>query len=250
MPPATTFELRSVVHLVRPWGTPARDLDQLLHGISSAPVEVLFRHAVQHQLRHPGADELAPDDFSSWIGGVVQDAETAERMSFEVQGGHATPEELRSAVVSVLEALPAKQRADRDAPEGSEFLFLSATSLSFPAGVEVHDAGELVAALMSVDAGVWFFHLIEQPFLSSGRAPLLDWLAWSGHERLASWLEDSARAGLPIDKARSRLLKRWRQSLIGRRLAEAAEVPEDARREAGRQAMARFLRRSRSGGVS
>ncbi len=250
MPAVTTFELRGVAHLVRPWGSPARDLEQLLHGIASAPVEVLFRHAIQHQLRHPGAEELAPDDFSSWIGGVVQDAETAERLSFEVQGGHATPEALRRAIVSVLEALPAKRRIERDAPEGSAFLFLSATSLSFAAGVEVQDAGELVTALMSLDAGVWFFHLIEQPFLLSGHAPLLEWLVQNDHPQLARWLEESAHTGLPIDKARGRLLKRWRQSLIGRRLAEAAAVPEDARREAGRRAMERLLRRSRSGGAS
>lgn len=250
MTAAAAFELRGVVHLVRPWGSPARDLDQLMHGIASAPAEVLFRHAVQHQLRHPGAEELAPDDFTSWIAGVVQDAETAERMSFEVQGGHATPETLRTALVSVLEALPAAKRLQHDAPEGSAFVFLSATSLSFPSGVEVHDAHELVDALMSSDSGVWFFHLIEQPFLSAGRAPLLDWLALAGRERLVSWLDEAAHAGLPIDKARARLLKRWRQSQIGRRLAEAAETPEDARREVGRQAVARLLQRTRSGGAS
>jgi hypothetical protein len=250
MPAATTFELRGVVHLVRPWGSPARDVDQLLHGIASAPAEVLFRHAVQHQLRHPGAEELAPDDFTSWIGGVVQDSETAERLSFEVQGGHTTPEALRAALVAVLETLPVGKRIQHDAPEGSAFVFLSATSLSFPAGIEVHDAHELVDALMSADSGVWFFHLIEQPFLSAGRAPLLDWLALAGSERLVSWLDEAAHAGLPIDKARARLLKRWRQSHIGRRLAEAAEAPEDARRELGRQAVARLLRRTRSGGES
>ena len=250
MPGSAVFELRGVVHLVRPWGSPARDLDQLLSGIASAPAEVVFRHAVQHLLRHPGAEERAPDDFTSWIGGVVQDAETAERLSFEVQGGHSTPEALRSALVSVLESIPGRKRLERDAPEGSAFGFLSATSLSFPTGVEVSDAGKLIDALMSADAGVWFFHLIEQPFLSAGEAPLLDWLSWEGHERLACWLDESAHAGLPIDIARARLLKRWRQSHLGRRVAEAAQVPEDARREVARQAMARFLRRRHSEGNS
>ena len=98
------FELRAVAHLVRPWGAPIRDLEQLRAGIGDAPAEVLFHHAVQYQLRHAGAGELPPDDFSAWIGGVVQDAETAERLSFAVQSQRSSPDAIRSALLGVLDA--------------------------------------------------------------------------------------------------------------------------------------------------
>jgi hypothetical protein len=39
------------------------------------------------------------------------------------------------------------------------------------------------------------------------------------------------------------LLRRWRQSRIGRRIHEASNAPEDTRREAGRATVARLVRR-------
>lgn len=237
------FELEGVAHLIRPWGQPAADLEQLRRGIESAPPEVLFYHAVQYQLRNPGADELPPDDFSAWIGGVVQDAETAERLSFVVQGNPTPAESLRSAILEILNAVPEKRRIDRDPPEGSAFLFLSATSLRYPIGAPLQDGEALVEALLSSDPCVWFFHLIEDPWFGAGRATLPEWARRSAPTRLAGWLEEAAAGGLPIDKARAQLGRRWRRSQIGRRMTDAAIVPQDVRREAGREAVARLLRR-------
>jgi len=242
---AAAFELRAVAHLIQPWGTPARDLEQLRAGIAAAPIEVVFHHTVQYQLRHPGAEELPPDDFSAWIAGVVQDAETAERLSFAVQSGGRSGPAARAALLRVLESLPARRRSERDAPEESAFSFLAATAVSFPTGIVVHDGRELVEALTAADAGVWFRHLVEEPWFLQERAPLLEWLTASGERRLAEWLVEDAGAGLPIEKARARLVRRWRQSRIARQVTDAAAVPEDVRRDAGRQAVARFVRRVR-----
>ena len=123
------FELCGVTHLIRPWGEPAGDLEELRRGIAAAPPEVLFRHAAQYPLRDPGAEELPPDDFSAWIGGVVQDDETAERLSFVVQGGAASPDARRAAALAVLDAIPERRRRERDAPPESRFRFLAAVSI-------------------------------------------------------------------------------------------------------------------------
>ena len=238
------FELRHVVHLVRPSGRRARDLEQLRAGLAEAPVDTLFHHAVQYQLRDPGAEQLPPDDISAWIGGVVQDAETAERLSFVVQGAPAAPESLRSGMLEVLDAVPPKRRLKRDAPEGSEFQFHASVSLSFPTGTVLGEGREVVNALVESDASVWFFHLVEEPWTTGGRAPLLEWLGSRHEERLAGWLEEAAGSGLPIDKARARVLQRWRRSHIGRRLADVTMTTGAERREAGRQAIARLVRRA------
>ena len=237
------FELHGVTHLIRPWGEPAGDVEELRRGIAAAPDEVLFRHAVQYALRDPGAEELPPDDFSAWIGGVALDAEAAERLAFAVQACEASPVALRRALLLVLDGLPERRRREHDAPEESRFQFLAATSLSHPTGVRVRDGQELVDALVAADASVWFFHLVEEPWSGGGRAPLLEWLAATTDRRLAPWLREAAAASLPIDEARGRLLRRWRRSRIGRQVTEAAAHPHDARREAGRRVVARLLRR-------
>jgi hypothetical protein len=247
--PVDPFELNGVAYLIRPWGTPAGDLEQLRAGIESAPDEVLFYHAVQYQLRHPSADELPPDDFSAWIGGVVQDGETAERMSFVVQGCAPPLEHLRKALLSVLEAIPEKRRVQRDAPEGSAFPFMGATPVPYPTGTLVHDGQELIEALLQADASVWFLHLVEEPWLGTERAPLLAWLDAAQETRLAGWLAEAAADGLPIDRGRARVSRRWRQSRIGRQVAQGTLTPEGAKREAARRALANLVRR-RSGASS
>jgi len=236
------FELQTVAHLMRPWGKPARNLEQLRSGLASAPDDVIFHHTVQYRLRHPSADELAPDDLSAWVRAVVHEGETAERMSFAVQAPNATASQMREALLQVLDRMPAKRREERGAPEGSEFVFLSALSVSYPIGLTVEDAPGAVEALTSDDPGVWFYHLIEEPW-SGSAAKLPEWLVSIGEARLAGWLCEAAATGLPIEKSRSQLLRRWRQSQIARRVFEGTGASEQERREVSRRAVARLVRR-------
>jgi hypothetical protein len=244
--PQPAFELSGITYLIRPWGSPAGDLEQLRQGIVAAPDDVLFCHAVQYQLHHPSVEELPPDDFSAWIGGVVQDSETAERMSFAVQSCGPPFDRLRAALLGVLDAIPEKRRVQRDAPEGSTFPFMGATPVSFPTGVQVHDGQELVDALLAADPCVWFLHLVQEPWFGGGRVPLLAWLDDLPEPRLADWLAEAAREGLPIDRARTRVQRRWRRSRIGKQVAQATTTPDGERREAARQAVINLVRR-RSG---
>jgi hypothetical protein len=237
------FELTAVVHLVRPWGQPVRDLQGLREVLAIAPPEVLFHHTAQYPLRHPAAEELPRDDLSAWVGAVVRDAETAERMSFAVQSRGSGAEPVREALLAALDALPARRRREHAAPEGGEFLFLAGTAVPIATGVVVNDAGGLVEALLAADPSVWFHHLVEEAWWCGAPAPLIAWVETRRDTRLAAWLAADAGAGLPIDRARARLHRRWKRSRLARGLAEAAHAIEDDRREAGRQVVAALVRR-------
>ncbi len=248
MDPAPPFELRSVAHLIQPWREPVRDLDQLRQAVALAPAEAVFHHTVQFQLRHAAAEEMPLDDFSAWIDGVLQDRETAERLSFAVQTQGASEPATRAALLGVLDGLPPRRRTERVAPEESALQLLSAVSVSFPTGVAVRDGAELVEALAAADTAVWFYHLVEEPWLAPEHPPLREWLAAIHDSRLPGMLADAAGGGLPLEKARARLLQRWRRSLIARRVSDATAAPEDERREAGREAIARLVRRTQRPG--
>lgn len=237
------FELRTVVHLVRPWGEPVHDLEQLRAALDRVPADVLFHHTVQVQLRDPAALELPSDDFSAWVAVVVQDRESAERISFAVQSHNSSADEVRTALREALDSVPGAERGNRRAPAEGAFQLLAAESLAVPTGTVVQDSEELVVALVTADPGVWFRHVIEEPWFGAGESPLIDWLTSRGESRLAGWLRDAAFAGQAIERARDRLMRRWRQSHLARRLAEASGSPEDVRREAGRDAVARLVRR-------
>jgi hypothetical protein len=240
--PSAEFELCGVVHLLRPTGRRARDLEELRLAIADAPARSLFCHTRQVQLRDPASAELPADDFSAWVNGVVQDRETAERLSFVVQSHGGSPEEQRSALLEVLGRIPESERLSGTAPLEGAFVFLTVESVPLSTGVIARTGKELVDALVEAEPSVWFYHLTEQPWFPAGRS-MLEWLFDRGDDQIGLWLREDAAAGLPIEAMRRRLLRRWRRSRMGRRLGEAATVPEDMRREAGRAVVAGFVRR-------
>ncbi len=245
---ASGFELSGVVHLVRPAGMRAGNLEELRRGLEAAGSRVLFYHAVQCRLRAPADEELPPDDFSAWVNGVVQDPETAERLSFAVQRAGNSAEPLRTALLQALGALPEAARAARAAPPEGAFEFLTVDTVRLPTGEMAGDAGQLMESLAQADACVWFFHLIEQPWFEPGTAPLVRWLRELGEPRLAGWLEEAASSGRAIDAARRAASARWRRRQIGRRMAEATRLTETERRDAGKKAVAGLVRRIKRAG--
>ena len=148
----------------------------------------------------------------------------------------------------MLDSVPEKQRLTRDAPPGGEFVFLTADSVLVPTGDRASDTSELIEQFAAADASVWFYHLVEESWFGSGPGSLLQWFKSRGKPRLAEWLEQSARSGRPIEQMRDRALKLWRLNRLGERIAAAALSTENERREAGRDAVSKLVRRiSRSG---
>ncbi|HKQ57167.1 MAG TPA: DUF5752 family protein, partial [Candidatus Eisenbacteria bacterium] len=205
------FELRSVVHLVRPAGPRARNLESLRLWIAESTAATLFYHAVQCPLRRPDSAELPPDDLSAWVHGVVQDRETAERISFAVQSRASSAHDLREGLLEVLDSVSERDRGARGAPEESEFVFLTAESVPVPTGVAAHDGEELIQGLNDADPGVWFFHMIEEPWYTPGLPPIVRWARERGENHLATILEEESRAGRGLADMRRRVLKRWRR---------------------------------------
>jgi uncharacterized protein DUF5752 len=237
------FELDGVVHLLRPTGRVAHHLDALRDGIAATSAPSLFHHAFGARLRLPRGSETPPDDFSAWVNGVVQDRETAERLAFAIDERGGSAGELRAALIEVLERIPEKARVSRDAPEEGDFVFLEMDSVLVPTGTMVHHCGELMPLLAEAHPSVLFYHLIEQPWLEPGRPSLAEWVEECGAPRLAEWLRQAMGSGQSIEESRRRLARRWRQSGLGRRVAEAAGRPEPERRETARRAVAGLVRR-------
>ena len=237
------FELSGVVHLVRPLSVRAANLDELLLGVSAAPPSSLFYHAVQFQLRATAGDEVPHDDFSNWVNGVVEDRETAERLSFTVQSAGQAEVTLRAGMLKTLRRLPEETRRARAAPPGGEFVFLAADSVPAPTDERAEDAAQLMEGLARADASVWFYHFIEQPWYEPGEPPPIRWLRARDESGLADGLAEAVRSGRPLEDIRRRFLERWRRRDLRRRVAASVARPEGERIEAGREAVAGLVRR-------
>jgi hypothetical protein len=91
---------------------------------------------------------------------------------------------------------------------------------------------------------------VEQPWLGAGGPLLGDWLRARGGGRLAAWLDDLARSGLPLERMRRKLLQRRRRSGLRRRIAEAAAHPDGGRPHEARAAVESLVRRLRRPGAA
>jgi len=237
------IEICSVVHLVRPARREVADIEGLARGIAEVEPASLFYHVVQPPLRAPASTDLPPDDFSAWVGGVLQDRETAERLSLAAQRAGAGPESLRTALLQALE----NRRPTHRAPEGGEFSFLAADTVVVPIA-DAFDADVAMVALAHADASAWFYHLVEQPWFSGGGVPLSTALRATGAARLAERLELMSRSGFPLEKLRRDTIRMYRRLRLGSRVAAAAATSELERTEEARDAAARLARRLVRGG--
>jgi len=243
------FELCTVAHLVRPTGRAAHDLETLLGVVIDLSPAALFHHTIQHRLREPIGDDAPRDDLSKWVGGVAQAPETAERLAFAI-GEHSTSaDDVRGAIRAVLEAVPERSRRAHDVPEGGEMVFLEAESVVLPTGRSVSDIDDLHAGLSDADNGVWFFHLVEEPWFQGREAGLLGWIR-PQDRTLADKLAGEAASGQPLETVRKRVLQRWRRRGLSQRLVAATRRPDDVRRAEARELMGRLARRVKSEGGS
>ena len=237
------FPLTGVVHLVRPVGREACDLQQLRDGVAEISPTSLFYHAVQPLLRFAEAAEQPPDDFSHWVHGVVQDRETAERLAFALQTCATSPAEMRAGLLEVLDGIPEATRKRRDAPEDGAFIFLDVDSVRVPTPHAAEDPAAFMELLPKLPLTVLFYHAVEQPWLDPESPALTAWLDVHGEPRLAQRVGSMTTSGQSLAGMRRQLIRQYRQSRLGRRLADAAVVPDALRREEGRRAMARLARR-------
>jgi hypothetical protein len=246
----SAFPLTGVVHLVRPVGREACDLEELRAGIVEASPTSLFYHALQPLLRFAESAGQPPDDFSHWVHGVVQDRETAERLAFALQTCADSPTELRQGLLGVLELMPEGTRRRRDAPEDGGFVFLDVDTVRVPTPHMAEDPASFMELIEQLPLAVLFYHAVEQPWLDPGTPTLAAWLEANGEPRLAERLAATGHSGRSLADARRQLIRQYRQSRLGRRLADASSLPDAMRREEGRRAMARLARRLSPAGRS
>ncbi len=239
------FELTGVVYLTAPTGAVATTLDDLRRCVADAAPASLFRHTQMQRLDAHGAEPPA-DELSAWVRGVVQDAETAERIGFVVQTAPPGAEPLRARLLEALDTLPAAARERRAAPEGGAFAFLAARAVPIRAGAPARDARELARALERATRDVWFHHLVEEPWFAGGEPALLAWLRAAGGEALAETLARETRRRTSIDALRAAVRRHDRRAGIAGRVlsGETAATAADA---AGMRSLVRRLARRLAG---
>ncbi len=228
--------------LESPAGCTAADLESLRAGIASVSPASLFHHVTRIPARFPHARDLPENDFARWVGDALQLPEVSERLAFVGSTPTGTLEELREALLGVLDRVGARDRK-RESSDGASFHFIEARTVLVPLELEALEPGDVLIVWPHLDLGSAFYHLVEAPVFGQQDHALLPWLHARGAHSLAETAEALVSAGRSLERLHRDIGTRWRRSMIGRRLVERFQAPEAERRRDAHAAIAHLAGR-------
>jgi hypothetical protein len=241
----TPFRFHTPATLEYPAGITASSLDALRDGVAAVEASSLFHHVVRMQVRFPTVRDIPENDFARWVGDALQLPELSERLAFLGSTPIHSMEDLRSGLLAVLDGAGTRDRS-RESSDGAAFHFIRIRTVLSPLGLEASDPVEVMELWPRIDLGAVFLHLVEAPAFGWDEHALIPWLRAGGAGGLAETAASLVAAGLPLARLHRDLNARWRRSMIGRRLAERFDAPEEVRRREAREVMARLASRLRS----
>jgi hypothetical protein len=166
MTPSTTersraFEIKDCALITLATGRRALTLQELRNELTDIPGDSVFCHFWGALLQARFEEREFNNDFAAWARHELHDHVVAERLAMLDPSELSEIDELRSAVLEVLddrideEPYLARRLATR------EFHFLSAQVVIFDTGLKLGRAEELTDVVPALSAGSIFFHFVE-----------------------------------------------------------------------------------------
>ncbi len=186
----TAFEIKDCVLLVRMSGLqPAVNLRELRDRVAACTGNVLYHHFCETQLRATFDNPDYRNDFAVWVYQYLGDRALAERLGILDPYAFPSFEDLRTAVLDIVDERLSELPVVPWARPGDEFLFKEATTIVFDTGERVTHPRELAQAIRGMTNGSVYYH-----FLEARRRPpvaLDDFSAWlvQAGEAYAPWVK-------------------------------------------------------------
>ena len=172
------FEFMECVTILKATGKKARNIRELRTLISIISDESLFHHTYQYFLKEHILEYT--NDFAQWAGESLEERALAEQLSNIDPYGSETIQDVRSALVAVIDSYLDKFPEPRDSLPGDEFFFNETVTYVFPVGVWAKNLAEFLIALKFIDNGPIYYHFYEARNRVAG-----------GVDDFSRWLEDT-----------------------------------------------------------
>jgi len=153
------FEFRQSVSILKSTGKKAGTLRELRDMISTIREESIYHHTYQYFQK--GHAREYTNDFAHWAGESLEERALSERLSNIDPYTYAAIEELRTAILAVIDDHLDKFPEPREAMRKDEFYFTETVTLVFPAGTRARNLAEFFMAIKYVDSGCIYYHFYE-----------------------------------------------------------------------------------------
>jgi hypothetical protein len=157
-----TFEVKDCALLMRMSGLPpAMNLRELRDRIAACGENVLYHHFCETTLRPTFNDPDYRNDFAAWARLYMRDRVLAERLGIIDPYAFDTMEELRAAVLDVIDDRLGEVTMIPWVRPGDEFLFREAITVIFDTGERIRNPRELAPAILRMTDGSIYYHFLE-----------------------------------------------------------------------------------------
>ena len=157
--PAEPFEFKQCISLIKSTGKKAKDLRELREIMAFISDESLFHHTYQYFLQRRILEYN--NDFAHWAGESLEERTLSEYFSNIDPFSFKEMNDLRKALLEVIDNYLKQFPEPREAMPGNEFYFNEAVILIFPAGLRANNLAEFLIAIKYIDPPSIYYHFYE-----------------------------------------------------------------------------------------
>lgn len=141
-------------------GVRAKDLTEFLTHLKIVPESVIYYHTHRFLQQHQFLVPEPPNDFAYWVTNILQEEPLGERLASIDTVQFNSLDELRRALVSVIEEY-SKNNGRHRVNDGREFHFMRAIRFSLPTQYIARNLAEFAESLKKVSASSLYLHVFE-----------------------------------------------------------------------------------------
>ncbi len=156
-------ELREIL------GPKAEDALQLMDLLEEVPIASIYHHTHQYFLRHQYLTGPYPNDFATWAATQVRDRVLGERLGVIDPYDFETMEDLRDALVTVIEDHLSKLSVVPRVEDGKPFYFMQSRLVEVPTGITAETLQGFRDGVATVDASAIYYHFHAARIRRNGR---------------------------------------------------------------------------------
>ena len=165
----TPFQFVGCTQLREILGSKAEDELQLMDLLEEVPIESIYHHTHQYFLRHQYLMGPYPNDFATWAATQVRDRVLGERLGVIDPYEFETLEDLREALIIVIDDHLSRLHAVPRVEDGKPFYFMQSRLVEVSTGIGAQTLQEFRDGLAKVDASAIYYHFYSARIRGNGR---------------------------------------------------------------------------------
>jgi len=142
-------------------GISAQNLREFREHLTRIPLESLYSHFYENLLRFSFDDPEFRNDFAQWAKRALHDPVLAERLGVLDPYDYPGLEELRNALIEIIDDRLYETRYIPWARPGEEFYFLTSQTVVFDTGIIANTPKELARLFPRLSSSSVYYHFIE-----------------------------------------------------------------------------------------